>query len=328
MPPQSILAYLASRWTSQLENVVTDGLAYLLNQYPDVFKALREYVSLTGTHLPDSLKLETQATGVFAGRPDMVGADDEDRHVLIIESKFWATLTSNQPMGYVGELPLNKPAILLFIAPEARLSDLWRELMERCGERGTPKEAPSPFRVLAVDVPSSRILALTSWESLLTHLEARQPNDSAAAEDIRQLQSLCAGKVPQPNELRGLLDEVVKRLVASNIAHIHNYKATPGPRYYKRYMGMSGIENWCVEYNEDYFDQFHFTRVWLVKYLTKQDPPNTSGLLNKLAVVHYQHKKTFLIPLTVPDGEATQEEILFHLQRQIVDVAEQLRSLA
>ena len=190
MPPQSILAYLVPRWTSQFENVVTDGLAYLLSQYPDVFNAFREYVSLTGIHLPDSIKLQTQASGVFAGRPDMVGADDEGRHVLIIESKFWASLTPNQPMGYIGELPLNKPAILLFIAPEVRLSDLWRELTERCGERGTPQESPSSFRVLAVDVNTSRILALTSWESLLPELAARQPKDRAAAEDIRQLQRL------------------------------------------------------------------------------------------------------------------------------------------
>jgi hypothetical protein len=90
MSSQSILAYLAPRWTSQLENVVTDALAYLLNQYPDVRRAFREYVSLTGIHLPDPLVFETQASWLDASRPDMVSFDNKGDKVLIVESKFGA----------------------------------------------------------------------------------------------------------------------------------------------------------------------------------------------------------------------------------------------
>lgn len=325
MPPQSILEYLAPRWTNQLENVVTDGVAYLLSKYPDVFKAFREYVSLTGIQLPELLELETQATQVWDGRPDLAGADSKGDHVLIIESKFWATLTKKQPISYIGELPLTKPAILLFIAPQARLSELWEELEKRCDKRGTLRQAPPQFRTLAIDADQSkRILALTSWESLLAALLEQQAGDSPAAQDIRQLRSLCLRTTPPTDDRRILLDELIKRLLASNLVHTHGYKATPGPDYYRRYMGMSGLENWSVEYNEDYSRRFQTSRFLLIKYPAKQDPPGIQERLNSLPVTKYRYGQRVLFPLTIPDGVDTLDEALLHLQKQIMAIAAQL----
>ena len=46
-----------------------------------------------------------------------------------MEAKFWAGLTENQPNAYLARLPLDeRPAVLLFVAPEARLETLWPEL--------------------------------------------------------------------------------------------------------------------------------------------------------------------------------------------------------
>ena len=47
---------------------------------------------------------------------------------MLIEAKFRAGLTDNQPMAYLKRLPANTPSALLFVAPAARLTTLWNEL--------------------------------------------------------------------------------------------------------------------------------------------------------------------------------------------------------
>jgi hypothetical protein len=335
VPPQSILAHLAPRLTPQLENVVTDALAYLLKQYPDVRKAFQKYVLKAGVSMPDSLNFETQVSGQDAARPDMVGLDVENRRLLIVESKFWAPLTKNQPTAYIKQLAIDEPALLLFIAPRDNLPTLWRDLAARCGMSNaaaqTAEEDAAPFQVFALAENSRHFLALTSWESLLEAL-TQQVEDSAALEDIRQLQSLCfsriwpirAGKLDHEK----LVDTLVDRLVQSDIANIEGYKTVRRPTSYKRYMTLSGLANWCVEYNESHFEQFYPSCLWLTKFLTNADLPQIPDRLTGLNIQSFRQGKTFLTPLLIPDGdkeEVNEAMVLDSLYRQMKDIANQLR---
>ena len=73
MPPESILAHLAPRLTTQLENVATDALAHLLLPYPPLADAFREHVSLAGVKLPENIEFKTQARWHDSAIPDLVG---------------------------------------------------------------------------------------------------------------------------------------------------------------------------------------------------------------------------------------------------------------
>ena len=42
----------------------------------------------------------------------------------MVESKFWAPLTPNQPIGYLRRLPVDREGMVLFIAPEGRYGTL------------------------------------------------------------------------------------------------------------------------------------------------------------------------------------------------------------
>lgn len=85
--------------------------------------------------------------------------------------------------------------MLLVVAPSARLSTLWWELL-----RGVPElkaKAPSPSvqvdrAVLTTQVESHKTLALTSWRHLVTHLleAVRNSGNSSLAQDVEQLQAL------------------------------------------------------------------------------------------------------------------------------------------
>jgi hypothetical protein len=56
--------------------------------------------------------------------PDLVGATTDGTGVLLVESKFWAPLTPNQPIGYLRRLPVDREGMVLFIAPEGRYETL------------------------------------------------------------------------------------------------------------------------------------------------------------------------------------------------------------
>lgn len=98
--------------TNQIENVATDALAHLLSQYYFVADAFIEYISSVGIALPKNLTIKTQAKWQDAAIPDLVGLDEEGHHILIVESKFWAPLTPNQPTTYIERLPHDTPALL------------------------------------------------------------------------------------------------------------------------------------------------------------------------------------------------------------------------
>ena len=50
---------------------------------------------------------------------------------MLVEVKFWAELTPNQPNAYLKRLPSDGPAVLVFLAPEHRIQSLWPQLKGR-----------------------------------------------------------------------------------------------------------------------------------------------------------------------------------------------------
>ena len=123
-----------------------------------------------------SLRIASFSTQFFtAGAyPDMVCFDNDGRRVAFVESKFWAGLTSNQPVTYWQALPDDRSATLLFLAPAPRIAridkdSLWGELVERLRKAG---HALGPVNqgkglVTAKSTDGKHRLLLTSWEVLL-----------------------------------------------------------------------------------------------------------------------------------------------------------------
>ncbi len=335
MPHESILAHLAPLLTNQIENVATDALAHLLLQYLFLADAFREFVSSAGVDLPDNLAFNTQSRGLDTAIPDLVGIDTEGRYILIIESKFWAPLTPNQPGTYIKRLPPDRPAILLFVAPASRQLTLWPELLNGCSSLTSQPDARAGS-FLTVRLNSRHLLALTSWEAILAALydKANQERDEFAAGDVWQLQSLCTkvdaeafhplseDEITAPTgkrkvQLRGLLDDLVRQLAEKGIISTEGYRATPGPRSYKRYMSIRGLPNsdWCLEYNEELQKHSPATVLWL----SATETPQSSEIFARGAVEHLHIRKQYLIPLEIPIN-VEREAILSSLYSQVIAI--------
>lgn len=215
--------------------------------------------------------------------PDLVGVDPDGRRVLVIEAKFWAGLTGNQPVAYLDQLPKDVDSILMFIAPAMRFPTLWNELLRGCSEAELDViQGPKPStEFIAGTVNEKRVLALASWRSVLTYivreLEADGQLDVAA--DVQQLRGLCermdddAFLPLRSEELRSgigvrigqffqITDEVTNTTVADGFASTQGLRATGGFGWYGRYMRLHGY-GCLLHFNAAHWARIRETPVWL-----------------------------------------------------------------
>ncbi len=190
MTSESLLGYLAWRFPGATEDIATEALCYILSKQKGAQTALADLLKSGGAEPEPMDSFDTQGVYQRTKKPDLV-AFNEGREVLLIESKFWASLTSQQPNGYLrlmmDKLPNAKN--LLFVAPQARQEGLWEELREEAGRQFqvTGEQAADGVRSATVGSDGHRLM-LTSWDTLLDRLE-RSGTDVDG--DLRQLRGLC-----------------------------------------------------------------------------------------------------------------------------------------
>jgi hypothetical protein len=154
---------------------------------------------------------------------------------------------------------MRRPGVLLFVAPEARITSLWHELERRIAERGaaaTPLERKSG--TLAATT-GEHIVAAVSWRSLLIVLEqeAAAAAEAETAADVRQLQALCeymdteaflplsSEELTSPLGKRviqfgALANDLTDALVRLGLADVSGLRATAGWGYAGRSLVESG----------------------------------------------------------------------------------------
>jgi hypothetical protein len=189
-----VLGHLARRFTVSEENLATEALTWLLRD-PSANSALCSLARAAGADVPDGLTFVGQVGSPDTGRPDIVGTDERQTVRLLVEAKFAAGLTAQQPRGYLTMLRDTEPGILLVVAPSARLGTLWSELLHATPE--TAASAPSPSAALEgglmrTAVGNQRVLALASWRHVVTHiLEAlKAAGNRPLGQDAEQLLAL------------------------------------------------------------------------------------------------------------------------------------------
>ena len=196
----TLLANIIPRLTGRLENAAVDSLGYILGKSPASRAELNNLARKGGATLPPIITVGTEVSGQVGEevtRPDLVGFDEAGSERLLIEAKFWAGLTGDQVNRYLGRLPTDGPAALLFLAPEARMETLWPELRYRVEEagKGLDQKDGVPANMhgaIVTDTDGSTTnqhLMLVSWRSLLRDLHNTAETPGIAA-DIRQLQGL------------------------------------------------------------------------------------------------------------------------------------------
>ena len=165
---KSLLAHIASNFISEYENVANSSIAYLLNEYSASQEALKRLLGVNNVPTYYVTELSTQSNG----RPDVTGLDSYGVKSVIIEGKFWANLTDNQPNNYLKEI--SDEGKILFLAPDKRLMSLDIEIDKRTGG-------------------DRQNVIVSSWTKFLNMIEKENDkiHNHQLASDLLQMIELC-----------------------------------------------------------------------------------------------------------------------------------------
>ena len=191
----TLLAHIVPLY-GKTEVMATEALRYILQQSEAARKALESILINVGLEVGSLTRFQTEVTGEEGERVDLVCYDASGTERVLIEAKFWAGLTDNQPNTYLARLPEDTHSALMLVAPAQRIETLWPELCRRAGEQhelSVTPDAPTSGEVRGVSVGSNghKMLAV-SWRAVLEQMESRASTagDGTAVRDIEQLHGL------------------------------------------------------------------------------------------------------------------------------------------
>ena len=346
---ETLLAYLVPRLTAGVENAATDALAYILTKSAKSREALDDLVRSGVEGVESIAQVRTQSVGKGGTIPDLVGVDENGEERVLIEVKFQADLQPTQPNGYLNRLPVNGPAILMFLVPEDRVKSLWDRLRTRINGAGqTLQEVDSERKCMRLG-ETERHLMVVSWPGLLDCLAARtrDADEQDAEADIRQLRGLAEyaqsaafrpisghdekfGPGPEAeqrdSELRMLVDRATDQAVNAGWLNRNGLNRTRREYGYGRYVcfTQAGIVPW-FGINYDLYEQTGGkTPLWL-----HTGPPNTKrGWVNQeqfdaLCLAFEMANQQTWVPIALKSGVEF-SELVNDVVRQLEEVAETL----
>ena len=192
----TLFAQILPMFTSQTERVATEALRHILEQSESAQGALKQMLRTAGVEIDSLTRFQTEAIGEEGERVDLVCYDEHGTERVLIEVKFWAGLTDNQPNTYLARLPEDTHSALLFVAPAQRIETLWPELCRRAEEHHklmVTSDTPTSGELRGVSVDGNgHNMMLTSWRAVLEQMESRASiaGDAVAVRDIEQLHGL------------------------------------------------------------------------------------------------------------------------------------------
>ena len=284
-----LLAHVVSRLSNRVEDAAVESLGYILSRSGAARIALRDVLEMCVQNIGELTGARTQVAGPDGARPDLVVYGPRGEGRALIEAKFWAELTENQPGAYLARLPDDaKPSVLLFVSPEKRLESLSIEVLRRLDDEARLPESPKHPGIKCRQIQGGhRFILLTSWRLLLDRMFAAAVASADAIEsDIRQLQALCDQQdttafLPiQPGEfapafprrvlqLNLLIDDAVEQAKEAGMVNTDQLRKTPLPCGYGRYikLGSENDNRWAGAWfgvNFELWSQFRETPLWLM----------------------------------------------------------------
>ena len=187
---QSLLGQFYNRIKGSQEDIASESLTYILKKSIRARQTINQIVKLnTGLNFRD-LTYKTQNVGDKLERPDISGINENGKEVLLIEAKFWASLTSNQPNEYINRLGEN--SVLIFLVPTLRIRVIYEEVINRISENYSDIEKDSENLKIKIN-QTNKFIIIRSWNEILNSIksELSQENNQTLISDIDQIIGFC-----------------------------------------------------------------------------------------------------------------------------------------
>jgi hypothetical protein len=345
---ESLLGQFYNRIKGSQELIASDGLNYILQRSEAAQKTIRNIIqNECGIEL-DSIVFSSQNTGEKGERPDISGYDGDGKEVIIIETKFWSSLTENQPQEYLTRLKGN--SVLLFISPNLRVRTLYSEIIRRVNPVSNILNSNNERH--SITCPDSKFILIISWKELLDALKINlsRENNRTLLSDLDQIIGYCeiidknsflplqseelSPQIAQRmNSYCDLIDNVVAELNTQGKFITKGLQAT-GQRWgYTRY---GRINNFSLALNLDFdfWAKNADTPFWLGVHLRLSDkkdwavPKSLEQICRKVAIkfhrsIALKENKIPCFPL-FPLINETQNLVIKNIGEQIISLINEL----
>ncbi len=333
---KSLLGHLYTHIKGSAEDVATMSLQYLLTYYDSLRESFNDLLAAKlCCDIDNHISYECQSVGKDMERPDMSGTDLEGNEVILCEMKFYAGLTSNQPLAYLKRLKEKNGKGLVFICPKDRIISLWDTLLRKC-----KKENVIPIEEHCISVNGINMTVL-SWEEVLLNLtQTANAKEKDSLADIDQLKGYCeqivsdsftpireeelgAYEAKKYERLMYILDRVTDSLLADKDikANTSGLKATPYRHGYIRYMRINDysvdlrldLETWLDDRYADtpywvsFRDSSWHTPEWFLNCI--------SGITASRKCI--DKKGNFILAIDVPCG-VFEDDVVESIKKQIL----------
>ena len=339
----TLLAYLASKLSPQTETVATEALGHILRGSEAGRRTLQKFLQSAGVDVGRINTVWTEITGEGGERPDLSCMDGDGRERVLIEVKFWAGLTANQPATYLRRLPDDRASALLVVAPSMRLETLWPELKGRAGEFPIGDE-DSATEARWVSAGDNRHLILTSWTNLLRRL-GDAADDEQGLSDVRQLQGLAdqqdseeflplraeqlSPEIPRLIlNLDRLVDDASSRIFATDWAARARMQKMWNTGPYQ-YMMVAGLPAW-FGVNYGHWKHYETTPLWF-GFTDQAWSEHEERILKSLDPIRWKDPPEYLeeegiTPIHLMTG-LDYEKVLDHVVTQLAGIARLLQDV-
>ena len=311
-------------------------------------EALRGILRAYGLDIGTITRIQTEVIGDEGERPDLVCFDQAGRERLLIEAKFGARLTANQPVTYLRRLQGSRPSALLVVAPSQRFEELWSELTRRISETDDIELGDTELEqeVRWAAAGDNRQLVMISWRALLDSLASRTAvsQDVQAMNDLLQLQGLAelqdseAFLPLRPEQFGPEIPRLIRqliRIVDDASARIFQTEWAARNRMRRmweggliQYMTVAHFNCWLGFYY-DYWSKYGGTPLWFGFQQHEWDDREEDILLKlePLRLNNPSHYKEYegIIPISVQTG-ATYDSVLDDVVSQLKGIADLLET--
>jgi hypothetical protein len=288
----SLLGQFFSRIKGSQEDIASKGLVYILQSSNAAKNALNKLIHNNVSIFHKNISYITQSVGDNNERPDISGIDNNGNEVIIIEAKFWSSLTSNQPAEYLKRL--KEDSVLIFLCPKLRETSLFNEIESRIKSENINYQRLDN----KLQFDRNNYIIIMNWNMVLNIIKESliNNNERTSISDIDQIIGFCEiidnnTFLPiQDNDLSpsfakriysyyDLLDKMVDKLKMLIDISTSGLKATPQRFGYTRYLR---IGNNCVslELNTLFWAEYTDTPFWISIKDHEWQQPNE--LKNKL----------------------------------------------
>lgn len=302
---KSLLGQFYSRIKGSQEDIASEGLTYILQNSQVARDTLYTIIQNACGLQFDNLRFISQAIGEKKDRPDISGFNTNNQEVLILEAKFWASLTSNQPVEYINHF--ESDSVLMFICPKLRVKTIFDECLRRITESGIELTANEKSNLISL--PSNRFLLIKTWDEILLIIREalHNNNENQLVSDIDQVIGLChtidsTAFLPLQHEdfspeiprriinYLDLIDGVIRALLNRKLVSTKNLRASATRTNYIRYFKTTDLA-FALSVNFKLWATMADTPIWIViKEITPKGnwviTEDFKRKLNELALHH------------------------------------------